>query len=221
MPEPRPSPQTDHAGATRFYLIRHGQTDWNAERRYQGQIDSRLSEVGRAQAAQLAHVLARIPLRAVYSSPLSRALRTAEAIAGPHDLRVVTMELLGEVRLGDWEGLTVAEIVSRFGPIYEARRRDPERVTPRGGETLAELGARAMHAVRQIVARHPGGTVAAVAHGGVNKTILLSVLGAPFGSYWRIRQDNAAINVLEFGGGRARVTLLNETSHLGGLEIAT
>lgn len=106
---------------------------------------------------------------------------------------------------------------ARFGGVFQARRRDPEHVTPEGGETLAELAARGLRAVRQIIAAHQGASVAAVAHGALNKVILLSVLGAPFASYWRIRQDNGAINLLDFDGDRARITLLNETSHLDGL----
>jgi broad specificity phosphatase PhoE len=201
-------------GVTRLYLIRHGQTDWNAEGRYQGQIDSTLSERGREQSAQVAAALASVPLRAIYSSPLSRARDTAAALAAVHGLPVLTLDRLREVGMGEWEGLTSEEITARFGDILRARRRDPERVTPGGGETLAELRARGVEAVREIVACHPGETVAAVAHGGLNKTILLAVLDAPLHRYWAIRQDNGAINVLEFDERGARVALLNETAHL-------
>lgn len=199
---------------TRVYLIRHGQTDWNAEGRYQGQIDSVLSTLGREQAARLAEALAAVPFRAIYSSPLSRARDTAAAIAAVHSLPVRPLDRLREVGMGEWEGLTSEEITARFGDILRARRRDPERVTPGGGETLAELRARGIEAVGEMVARHPGETVAAIAHGGLNKTILLAVLDAPLSRYWAIRQDNGAINVLEFDALGARVALLNETAHL-------
>ncbi len=130
---------------------------------------------------------------------------------------MVTLEDLREVRLGVWEGLTVAEVSGRFGELYQARRRDPEHVAPDGGETLAELCARGLQAVAEIVERHPAAAVAAVAHGALNKVILLSVLRAPLRGYRRIRQDNGAINIIDWNGGRAQVTLLNETSHLDGL----
>jgi len=202
-------------GVTRVYLVRHGQTDWNAEGRYQGRIDSTISALGRAQAARLAEALASVPFRAIYSSPLSRARDTAVVIAAPHGLSVVTRDRLREVSMGEWEGLNEAEITARFGEVLRARRRDPEGVTPGGGETLAELRARGLDAIREIVAEHPDEAVAVVAHGALNKAILLGVLDAPPRAYWTIRQDNAAINVLEFGARGARVLLLNETGHLG------
>ena len=199
---------------TRLYLIRHGETDWNAEGRYQGQIDTTLSDRGRAQTACLAEALAQVPFRAVYSSPLSRSRDTARAIAARHGLPVVALDGLREVGMGEWEGLTEQEITARFGAVLTARRQDPERVTPGGGESLGELQARGLEAIREIVARHPGETVAVVAHGGLNKTILLGLLDAPLIRYWTIRQDNGAINVLEFDERGVRVQLLNETAHL-------
>src|SRR5712691_3796041 len=104
---------------TRVYLIRHGQSVWNAEGRFQGQADSVLSDLGRTQAARLSDALADVPLEAVYSSPLSRARLMAEAIAAPHRLSVVPVDDLREIGLGVWEGLTEAEIVGRFGPVIE------------------------------------------------------------------------------------------------------
>lgn len=113
--------------------------------------------------------------------------------------------------------MTEAEVSVRFGEVFRARRQDPERVAPDGGETLAELRARALRAMSEIVARHPAAAVAAVGHGALNKAIVLSVLRASLGSYWRIRQDNGAINIIDVDGSRAQVTVLNDTSHLDGL----
>jgi broad specificity phosphatase PhoE len=182
------------SGGARIYLIRHGQTVWNAEGRFQGQTDSVLSDLGHRQAARLAGVLARVPLSAIYSSPLSRARRTAEVIANPHGLPVVEVADLREIGMGVWEGLTAAEITQRFGPVLEPRRRNPEWVAPQGGETLT--------------------TVAVVAHGAVIKTVILTALDAPLTSYWRIRQENAAMNILDLGGDQPRVRVINETVHL-------
>jgi alpha-ribazole phosphatase len=198
----------------RVYLVRHGQTLWNAEGRYQGRIDSALSPLGRSQAARLARALAAAPFAAVYSSPLVRAWDTALVIAASHRLSVVPVEELREIALGAWEGLTEEEITRRFGDVVARRRRDPERVVPEGGESLAQVQARAMRAMEGILARHDDGTIAVVAHGAVNKMILLSALNAPLSSYWRIRQDNAGISIVDVIGAHKAVRVMNETAHL-------
>jgi broad specificity phosphatase PhoE len=198
----------------RVYLVRHGQTLWNAEGRYQGRIDSALSPLGRSQAVRLARALAAAPFAAVYSSPLVRAWDTALVIAASHRLSVVPVEELREIALGAWEGLTEEEITRRFGDVVARRRRDPERVVPEGGESLAQVQARAMRAMERILARHDDGTIAVVAHGAVNKMILLSALNAPLSSYWRIRQDNAGISIVDVIGAHKAVRVMNETAHL-------
>jgi len=200
----------------RVYLIRHGQTVSNSEGRYQGQTDSTLTPLGHAQADQLSRALASVPLRAVYSSVLSRAWHTALAIAAPHDLAVSPVGDLREIGLGVWEGLTEVEVAQRFGDMVARRRRDPEGVVPPGGESLSQVRSRVLRVMREILDRHEGETVAIVAHGAVNKMVLLDAINAPLSSYWRIRQDNAAINIVEFGGSQPRVRLLNGTAHLAG-----
>ena len=200
--------------STRIYLLRHGETTWNVERRYQGTLDSPLSETGRQQTSRTSDALRSAPLRAVYSSPLRRALETAAVIASPHGLPVRTHDGLSEIRVGEWEGLTVAEIETRYGESVRQWYDTPHLARIPGGETIEEMRERAAAAVDEIRRRHEGETVAAVAHGGVNKTILLTVLGAPLSSYWRIRQHNACVNVLEYQGDRAVMLIMNETSHL-------
>jgi alpha-ribazole phosphatase len=202
----------------RVYLVRHGQTLWNAEGRYQGKMDSALSPLGRSQAARLARALAGAPFAAIYSSPLVRAWDTALVIAAPHRLPVVPVEELHEIFLGAWEGLTEGEITRRFGDVIARRRRDPERVVPDGGESLAQVQARATRAIEGILARHDDATIAVVAHGAVNKMILLSALDAPHSAYWRIRQDNAGINIVDFIGVHTVVRAMNETAHLTNVE---
>ncbi len=199
---------------TRVYLLRHGQSVWNSEGRAQGQMESELSLLGRSQAARLARVLAGVRLRAVYSSPLTRAFETALAVAAPHGLSVVTDGDLREIGLGAWEGLTSAQITGRFGDMIARRRQDPEGVVPPGGESLSQVQVRVMGALQTILGWHPDATIAVVAHGAVNKMVLLSALGAPLDSYWRLRQDNGAINIVEFDGGRPCVRVVNETAHL-------
>ncbi len=202
----------------RVYLVRHGQTLWNAEGRYQGRMNIELSPLGRSQAARLAGVLAPVPLAAIYSSPLIRARDTALAIAAPHRLPVVLVADLHEIELGVWEGLTEGEITQRFGDVVARRRRDPEHVVPLEGESLYEVQARALRAVEEILARHDDATIAVVAHGAVNKMVLLSALDAPLSSYWRIRQDNAGISIVDVYGMHRVVRVMNETAHLADVQ---
>lgn len=139
-----------------MYLIRHGQTDWNDEGRYQGRTDSTLDAIGQAQAARLAAALSRALLTAVYTSALSRARATAEAIAAPHALPIIVVEQLGEVALGAWEGMTAAEIREQFGPDVLDRRLEDPHFAPPGGETLAALQARALRPSARSSAAIPG-----------------------------------------------------------------
>jgi broad specificity phosphatase PhoE len=199
---------------TALYLIRHAETTWNAERRMQGRQDAPLSERGRRQVERLAEAMRRVPLAAVYASSLGRARRTAQPIADAHGLLVYPVDDLREIDQGAWEDRVLEEIEARDGDLLRAWWEAPESVRLPGGESLHEVQARSVAAVRAIAGRHVGRPVAVVAHGGVNKTILLSVLGAPLASYWRLRQHNACINLIEFDGAQPRVVTLNETAHL-------
>jgi len=158
-----------------------------------------------------------IPLRAVYSSPLARAVETAVLIAEAHGLPVVTHAGLREIGVGEWEGLLMDEIEARYAEVLRNWWDRPHLTRIPGGETLDELRDRGILAMGEIRRHVPDGAVAVVAHGGVNKTIILTALGAPLASYWRIRQANACINVLDYDGERVRVLILNATAHLGAL----
>ncbi len=176
-------------------------------------MDSPLSAVGWQQAERAARLLAHAPLRAIYASPLKRALDTAQRVAVPHALPVIPVLGLQEIHQGVWESLRFAEVQERFGELVHAWWTDPVGVRVPGGETIGEVRTRAMAALHEIVQQHPGETIAVVAHGGVNKTILLTLLGAPLASYWRVRQGNGCINVLEFANGQATVLALNHIEH--------
>lgn len=200
--------------ATTIYLIRHGETTWNAEGRFQGNLDSPMTELGQLQIRNVVDALRHTALAAVYSSPLERAQETASPIAAARGLPVVVADGFRELNLGRWESRVFAELEGEDARRMQAWRDTPHQVRMPGGETLAEVQDRAMRALGEIAVRHPGGAVAAVAHGGVNKTVLLAVLGAPLSHYWRIRQGNGCINMLEIDGAWSRVVAVNETAHL-------
>jgi broad specificity phosphatase PhoE len=149
---------------TTILLARHGETDWNREGRFQGHADPPLNRTGRAQAVDLSVALMAEELAAVYSSPLQRALETAEVIAASHGLEPVPVDGLREVDVGSWSGLTRAEIEQRF-PEQFARWLDYGQGWD-DGETYEEMGRRAVAALLRLAAAHEGERALAVTHGG-------------------------------------------------------
>ncbi|MBW3628806.1 MAG: histidine phosphatase family protein [Gemmatimonadetes bacterium] len=186
---------------TRVCLIRHGETEWNRCGLLQGTSDIPLNEAGRGQARTLAARLAEVSLDAAYTSPLRRARETAELVLTRHP--GVGLEVLPELReisYGLWQGRGIAP-AGRCSPSLEWRwRDDPWRVRFPGGETLAEVKARACKAWHRILTAHPGGTVLISGHGHVNRVLLIHALGWPPERFWRIEQPNGCCCVLELDG---------------------
>ena len=149
---------------TTILLARHGETDWNREGRFQGHADPPLNRTGRAQAVDLSVALMAEQLAAVYSSPLRRALETADVVAASHGLEPVPLDDLREVDVGSWSGLTRAEVEERF-PAQFARWLDYGQGWE-DGETYEEMGRRAVDALLRVAAAHDGERVLAVTHGG-------------------------------------------------------
>jgi broad specificity phosphatase PhoE len=162
---------------TTILFARHGETDWNRERRFQGHADPPLNDRGREQAAELAGLLAGDGIRAVYSSPLRRALETAEIVADRLELPVVSVEALREINVGEWQALTREEVQARYPEAF-ARWLDFETGWTLG-ESYEELGARVLAAVRLIADAHPGERVLLVTHGGPLRAMYAAAAGAP------------------------------------------
>lgn len=200
---------------TRLYLVRHGATPLSAEDRFAGSIGIDLSSEGRRQAARLGERLRGEGLTAIYSSPLSRALETADIIAGACELPVVSRDGLREIGHGRWEGLTRGEVEERFGDEYAAWEQDPFTFAPEGGESGVAVLARALPAVREIVTSHPGERVLVVSHKATIRLVLSSLLGFDARGYRdRLDQSPACLNVLDFRDAvRCRLLLFNDTSH--------
>ncbi|WP_414710039.1 histidine phosphatase family protein [Roseateles sp.] len=205
--------------ATRVILIRHGETAWNRATRIQGHTDIPLSPLGLAQAAKLAEALAEEPLAAIYSSDLSRARQTAEALAGAQGLPVLFDTALRERAFGRFEGLSWQEIDEGYpDDAARWRRREPDFQVG-GGESLNVFSARCLQAARRAAAAHPGRSIALVAHGGVLDCLYRAAtrvaLDAP--RSWQL--GNATINrVLATPDG---FTLIgwNDDRHLAGLSV--
>jgi probable phosphoglycerate mutase len=160
---------------TELLLVRHGETDWNRERRFQGHADPPLNETGREQAHTLAAELAGEPIELVYTSDLARARETAEIIAARIGADVVALRELREIDVGEWQGLTWPEIEERHPDGAQAWREHGSGWE--AGETQAELGERVVAALRRIVARHPSQRILVVGHGGTIRAIRAFIEG--------------------------------------------
>ena len=193
-----------------LYAVRHGAIISVAGKAFIGQTEAPLSEEGVEQAWALREWLEDLPFTRIVSSDLSRSRRTAQIIAGRRACPLEAMPQLREIHLGDWEGSSFEEIRERFPDDYAARGLDMENWRPPGGESFADCRARVQGALDKILACSKG-NVLFVGHAGVNRLILCSALGIPVKNLHRIGQDYGCVNVLEFGGGRARVKLMNYT----------
>jgi probable phosphoglycerate mutase len=200
---------------TRIILIRHGQTEWNRVERFRGRADVPLNATGLQQAeATAGRVAATWRPAAIYSSPLSRAVKTAEAIAARFDLAVQSHPGLIDIDYGEWQGLSPDEVRQRWPEALEAWTKTPQLARIPGGETLDELRARAMQTVSALAARHTGETIVLLGHTVINRIILLGTLGLGNERFWHIRQDTCAINVIDAEEGDYTLVTLNDTSHL-------
>lgn len=200
---------------TRLYLVRHGATQLTAEDRFSGAVGVDLSDEGRRQVRRLAERIADDGISAVYTSPLSRTVETAEILARPHRLPLVRRDGLREISHGRWEGLTRREVEERFAEEYASWDADPFTFAPEGGESGLGVLARALPVVREIVVSHPGHTVLVVSHKATLRLILSSLLGFdPRGYRDRLDQSPACLNVVDFRDPvRARLMSFNDTSH--------
>jgi broad specificity phosphatase PhoE len=185
--------------------------------RFRGRADVPLNDAGLAQAeATGRRVAAEWQPVAIYSSPLSRAVKTAEAIARHFNLAVQVHPGLIDIDYGQWQGLTPDEAGQRWSEMLTAWYNAPHTARIPGGETLDDLRARALATVRELAARHVGEAIVVVGHTVINRIILLGVLGLGNERFWRLRQDTCAVNVFEADGGDFTLVSLNDTCHLRG-----
>ncbi|MBI5075202.1 MAG: histidine phosphatase family protein [Nitrospirae bacterium] len=222
---------------TTLYLIRHGETEGSETKRYKGSMDVPLSENGirqveRTAAFVAAHVrgassskhasylkdihgtqatLSGISdrLKAVYTSDLGRAVKSGEIVAAPHGIVPIEVPELRERNFGIWEGMSFTEIREQYPEEFNAWAGNPLKYSPVDGESTLEVKERTIKALNNVLSGHAGGCIAVVAHGGVNRIILCHILGIPFENIFRIEQDYAAVNIIEFWDKYPVVKLLN------------
>ena len=199
---------------SKLILVRHGETTWNLEMRYQGQTDISLTANGIEQAGKVAQRLADEKIAAVYSSDLSRAFVTAAQIAAVHGLDVLTRRDLREISFGDWEGMTYDSLDLDGVGTGNRLFSHPAEIEIPGGETFLAVQQRMMEALRELAERHEGETVVIVSHGAAIRTVLCDVLGMDLNRLWAIRQSNTAVNILEMLPQIVLVSLVNDVHHL-------
>lgn len=182
-------------------FVRHGETDWNRERRVQGSQGASINEAGREQARGLARLLWEVPLQAVYSSTLARAVETASYVAGPHSLGVVTDPRLNEIHHGEWEGMAESDLPDL--DRYLRWREDPTSVALPGAEPLEAVHERAVAAMRDIMAKHRegDGLVAVVSHQVVLAILKCYILDRPWSDLRRHALSVASYEVVTAGEG--------------------
>jgi ribonuclease H / adenosylcobalamin/alpha-ribazole phosphatase len=200
---------------TRMLLLRHGQTELSAQRRYSGRGNPALTEVGRQQAGAAARYVAeRGGIAAVFSSPLQRAYDTAAAAAKALGLDVTVDDDLIETDFGAWEGLTFAEAAERDPELHRRWLRDTS-TTPPGGESFDAVLERVLRARERVIAAHPGATVLVVSHVTPIKMLLRLALDAGPGILYRLHLDLASLSIAEFySDGASSVRLVNQTGYL-------
>lgn len=200
----------------RILLARHGETPWNAEGRYQGQIDVALSELGEWQATALGARLQDLQIDRAVASPLSRALRTAQLALGEARAPMLTTDPdLQEIAHGEWEGLLASEIYDKDPVRLRAWREEPDTVLMPAGESLRQVLNRSWLGLsRATEGLGTGDTLLVVAHDAVNRVILCRILGLPISRLWAFRQAPTTLNLLEGPDiDHLEVVRLNDCSH--------
>lgn len=182
---------------TIIYAVRHGETPWNVEGRYQGQLDPPLTRRGQEQAEATARALAPLGIEAIYSSDLRRAMQTAKALARLTGLPIHLEPRLREIHQGEWQGVLVDEIRRRWPEEFEGWQRDPWHHHPPGGETLQALRERVLEAIQDIVRRHPDGRVAVFTHKLPIALLKIEFKGYPPDRLWELLPQNGAWEVFE------------------------
>lgn len=185
-------------GTLRIYLARHGQTDWNAERRMQGSIDTHLNATGREQAAKLAARIKGLALDRVYCSRLSRSRETAEIAHG--SVPIDSLVGLNEQSVGRFQGLKLDGSDSALTAEWRRRSQDPDDSLD-GGESLNQLYERVRATVETIRNRHPSGNILIVGHGNTNRMVLRALLGLTLEQATGIQQDNDERYLIEIDAG--------------------
>ena len=194
------------------YFIRHGQTDWNAQRRFQGSKDIPLNEAGRTQAQEIAARFEHTTFSRIYHSPLMRAAQTAQILSAHSPAPLVCVPALCEVRMGLWEGMNFAQVQQEMPDDYARYIADRKHVAPPGGESFEQLQARALEAMDTILANETE-DFAVVAHGAIFKALFCAYMHIDLADMSAFDVANGSASVVDFKNGQPKMITLNDLSH--------
>jgi len=201
----------------KLILARHGETVWNVEKIYRGRRDVGLDEVGIKQAELLGKYVSNYGLEAIYSSPLKRALDTANIIGRYQKISVQIAEGLVDFDYGEWQCLPEQEVKRLYPALLNEWHNNPHKVRMPGGESLEDVRKRAIEVVNDVLSNYQRGVVL-VSHRVVNKVLICSLLELDNSYFWNIKQDVGGITVFNYVDGRFVLTKHNDTSHLKELQ---
>lgn len=189
-------------------LIRHGQTDWNRDRRIMGRLPIPLNARGRRETRATGRILSRFVIDRIYTSPLRRAMETAREVARGRRIKIEKTAAAAEIHYGRWVGKTFDEVSDDKN--YKLYHTTPKRAHPPGGEPMVAVQRRAVGLIERLRKKHRrGGRIIVVSHADVIKSILVRYLGLDLNDLLKLRVDNASLSVLWFHGGRERVLAVN------------
>lgn len=205
---------------TTVILVRHGQTEWNKEEIYRGWTDIELNQNGEKQARLLAKYLSDVDITAIYSSPLKRAVKTAEIIATQHNISTKIAPELKDLHYGEWEGLSHKTVKEKYPALYTQWQKSPEKVKIPGGESLIEIRDRVMGLMNGFITEEKG-TWVLVSHRVPIKVLICALLGLDNSHFWNIKIDNCGITTFIYEYSRFVLTRHNDTSFLSTLGKAS
>jgi alpha-ribazole phosphatase/probable phosphoglycerate mutase len=200
-----------------IYIVRHGETEWNAQGRIQGHTDISMSDKGRQQARTLARRLSQVSFDVAYSSDMSRTRETAEIILGESRIPLHTTPQLREYNKGVFEGLTVHEYARKYPELYQASLVNDLDFAPIGGETIRQTTVRMTQFADELKERHLEDTVLIVGHGGSLRSFMVALLALPPEANWKFVMGNCSVSIIRTYPDNAVLHLYNDTSHLDGL----
>jgi len=201
----------------RIYLLRHGQTAWNKEEVFRGTLDVPLDDVGRRQARDAGRALKRKGLKdpVIYCSPQARARETAEIVAAEIPVQELHPEpAFRDLNFGEWQGMPKTEVARLYPDLLKKWATEPTGIVFPGGEGLEAVADRAEEALYRLARENLHRDMILVSHQVVNKAILCRLLGAGLNVFWRLGQDTACLNLLEYNGSYFVVQTVNDTHHL-------